>query len=100
MLNKIYQLEPEVTREEFDKVFDAHWHNGFLIRHLIYKLSRGDMTEAPMPGSPTKTKRAAPFKMHSIRNGGRNSVSSVGRGSVGRGSLVKRLHGSDDDSSR
>ena len=30
------KLEAEVTRDEFDKVFDAHWHNGFMIRHLIY----------------------------------------------------------------
>ena len=41
-MNRVYQLDLEVSREEFDRVFDAHWHNGFMIRHLIYKISRGE----------------------------------------------------------
>ena len=43
MLNKIFLLEPDVTRNDLDRVFDAHWHSGFMIRHLIYKSSRGEV---------------------------------------------------------
>ena len=101
--SKIYLLEAQVSREEFDKVFDAHWHNGFMIRHLIYKLSRGDTTVAPMNGSPASKKRslistgtaekvskAPPKTMGKTQSisGGSVGRGSVGRGSVSRGSLV------------
>ena len=96
-MSKIYLLEPEVTREGFDKVFDAHWHNGFMIRHLIYKLSRGDSTEAPMQGSPLKTKALRNVRV-SINNAATKAVPSQARSVSGlsgfgsRSSLVTRLH--------
>ena len=43
VLNKIFLLEPEVTRADFDRVFDAHWTSACMIRHLIYQHSLGDV---------------------------------------------------------
>ena len=52
VMSKTFQLEPEVSREHFDKVFDAHWHNGFIIRHLIYKQSKGENSISVLDKSP------------------------------------------------
>ena len=57
VLNKIFLLEPDVTRNDLDRVFDAHWHSGFMIRHLIYKNSRGDdKGESPKKVTPQSRK--------------------------------------------
>ena len=88
VLSKIYQLDDEVTREDIDRVFDAHWHNGFMIRHLIYKLSRGETADKPVQSSPIK-KRPAPRGNLDVYERKRDSPSKVlHSGGSQRSSLV------------
>ena len=55
VVSKIFCLDPEVSREDFDRVFDAHWHSAFLIRHLIYSRSRGEDLDEPFSATPKKS---------------------------------------------
>ena len=55
-MSKIFYLDPEVTRQDFDRVFDAHWHSAFLIRHLIYSRSRGEDPDELSSSTPDKSK--------------------------------------------
>ena len=45
LIERMNQLDEKVTREEFDKVFDGHWHAAVLIRHLIYITATGTSDE-------------------------------------------------------
>ena len=89
VMSKTFQLEPEVSREHFDKVFDAHWHNGFIIRHLIYKQSKGENSISVLDKSPPMKK---PGKKPS------SLVKTKPKGSS-NSKLLQRLHDSDDDDS-
>ena len=42
---KMLLLERQVSREDFDRIFDAHWHAAVLIRHLIYETATGGVEE-------------------------------------------------------
>ena len=88
-MSKIYLLEPEVTREDFDRVFDAHWHSAFTLRHLVYKASRGEVKEQPLQVSPVMSKKV------SNGNGPGGSVIkqfSASSGKNGNNALAKRIH--------
>ena len=88
MLNKIFLLEPEITRADFDRAFDAHWHSGFLIRHLIYSHSRSEVkaNNIESPGLSRKSKTMAPPK-----------ISKFVRSKVTRSRLLHSLDDAESD---
>lgn len=40
-MSLVHQLDEEFTRADFDKIFDAHWHSGYMLRHMVYLAAQG-----------------------------------------------------------